>query len=126
MRTGATLNGRALAQTAVTLDASTVTQPGATTAIEENFAPREFLLSQNYPNPFNPKTNIVYQLPMSSKVKIAVFDMTGKEVSILVNEMQSPGDYEIEWDARDYSSGVYICRLEAGPFVSTKKLILLK
>ena len=127
MQSGATLDGRALAQTAVTLDANTVTRLTIISAIENDLAPpHEYSLMQNYPNPFNPVTIIKYKLPLNCNVKLSVFDMTGREVSLLVNEMQNSGNYEIEWNALDFSSGEYFYRLEAGSFVSMKKMIFIK
>jgi hypothetical protein len=88
--------------------------------------PVEFALLQNYPNPFNPVTVINYQLPKSSEVKLGIYNAQGKVVSILVNETQSAGDYNVEWNAGSFPSGVYFYRLEAGSFVSNKKMILIK
>ena len=90
------------------------------------FIPEHFVLSQNYPNPFNPTTVISYQLPVASNVKIAVFDILGREVASLVNEREEAGSHEVRFDGSDLASGVYLYRLEAGSFVQTKKLILLK
>jgi len=126
MQTGATLDGRALAQTAVTLDANTVTRLTIINAVENDLEPQEYSLMQNYPNPFNPVTIINYKLPINCNVKLSVFDITGREVGLLVNEMQNPGNYEVEWNARDYSSGEYFYRLEAGSFVSIKKMVFIK
>lgn len=91
-----------------------------------NPEPEEFTLSQNYPNPFNPATVINYQLPKTSNVKVSIYDATGQEVSILVNESQNAGNHSIEWNATAFSSGVYFYRLEAGSFVSNKKMMLIK
>jgi predicted lipoprotein with Yx(FWY)xxD motif len=88
--------------------------------------PREFSLSQNYPNPFNPSTVINYQLPTSSSVKISIYDAMGREVDILVNKSQNAGNHNVEWNAVNFPSGVYFYRLEAGSFVSNKKMILIK
>jgi predicted lipoprotein with Yx(FWY)xxD motif len=88
--------------------------------------PHEFSLSQNYPNPFNPSTVINYQLPTSSSVKISIFDALGREVNILVNESQNAANHNVEWNAGNFPSGVYFYRLEAGSFVSNKKMILVK
>lgn len=88
--------------------------------------PDEFALLQNYPNPFNPVTVINYQLPMTSNVKLSVYDALGHEVGVLVNESQHAGNHEIEWNASAFSSGVYFYRLEAGTFVSNKKMMLIK
>ncbi len=126
MQTGATLNGRALAQTAVTLDANTVIQPQSETAIGETFAPQEFALSQNYPNPFNPVTMIHYQLPVAGHVTLSVHNVLGTEVTLLVDQEQHAGQYQTAWDAGEYASGIYFYRLQAGPFVSIKKMVFIK
>jgi predicted lipoprotein with Yx(FWY)xxD motif len=88
--------------------------------------PSEFTLSQNYPNPFNPVTVISYQLAKASNVKLTIYDALGQNVSILIDQSQNAGNYNIEWDASAYPSGVYFYRLEAESFVSNKKMILIK
>jgi hypothetical protein len=83
-------------------------------------------LLQNYPNPFNPTTVISYQLPVSSEVRLDVFDLLGRKVATLVNERQSTGTYEVTFDASHLASGVYLYRLQAGDFSVSKKLFLIK
>jgi glucuronoarabinoxylan endo-1,4-beta-xylanase len=83
-------------------------------------------LHQNYPNPFNPSTIIRYELPKSSTVRLSVYDMLGREVSMLVNERKDAGVHEATFDASGLSSGVYLCRLQAGDFVQTRKLLLVR
>jgi sugar lactone lactonase YvrE len=89
-------------------------------------AVREFKLLQNYPNPFNPATVISYQLAVSSQITLRVYDVLGREVATLVNERQAAGSYTASFDASRFSSGVYFYRLEAGSFVQTKKMLLVK
>jgi predicted lipoprotein with Yx(FWY)xxD motif len=88
--------------------------------------PDEFSISQNYPNPFNPSTTINYQLPIAGNVKISIYDALGKNVGTLVNKSQNAGNYNIEWNAANLPSGVYIYKIEAGSFTSTKKMMLIK
>jgi hypothetical protein len=92
----------------------------------ENETPSEYRLYQNYPNPFNPATNIKFQIPVSSLVKLAVYDMTGKEVSLPVNEVMAAGQYEVSFNAGDLSSGAYYYTLTAGDYRETKRMILVK
>jgi len=86
----------------------------------------EFKLNQNYPNPFNPTTIINYQLSKHSVVDLGVFNMIGEKVVTLVSEEQPTGNYIVEWDALSYASGIYLYRIQAGDFVETKKMIMLK
>jgi len=88
--------------------------------------PQIFSLNQNYPNPFNPSTVISYQLPQSSIVTLKVYDIIGREVSTLVSEQKNIGQYEVTFDGSKLASGVYFYRLQAGTYVETKKLLLLK
>lgn len=88
--------------------------------------PTEFKLEQNYPNPFNPTTTIQYQLPQDSKVILKVYDILGSEVAALVNEEQEAGYKEVKFDAINIASGIYVYRLQAGDFISTKKMLLVK
>ena len=85
-----------------------------------------FALQQNYPNPFNPSTKIKYSIPQSSNVLIKVYDVLGSEVETLVNEEKPIGTYELNWNAANLPSGVYLYRLQAGDFVQTRKMILLR
>ncbi len=88
--------------------------------------PDHIALEQNYPNPFNPKTGIRFEVLGVSNVKIAVYDLLGREVAVLVNEKKAPGNYEVSFDGSGLSSGVYFYRLTAGQFVETRKMILMK
>ncbi len=89
-----------------------------------------FRLKQNYPNPFNPETRIGFTVPnrngASSFVKLAVFDVTGKEVEVLVNSELAPGEHFVNFTANTLPGGIYFCRMEAEGYTSTKKLVLLK
>jgi hypothetical protein len=91
-----------------------------------NEIPQRFELYQNYPNPFNPVTTLKFQIPKSDFVKLAIFDVTGREILILVNEELDPGIYETDWDANNYPSGVYFYSLTSGSFTQTKKMVLIK
>jgi N-acetylmuramoyl-L-alanine amidase len=109
------------------IDQLEVVHATPTTAAPEGAAlPTSFELHQNYPNPFNPVTVISYQLPVVSDVKLVVYDVLGQEVAELVNGRQVPGKHEARFDGSDLASGVYFYRLEAGSFVGTRKLMLLK
>ena len=88
--------------------------------------PTGFILSQNYPNPFNPSTKIRYRITQTGKVELKIFNAIGEKVSTLVSEIQSPGKYEIGFDGKELSSGVYIYTISVGDFSKTKKMILLK
>ncbi|MBT8383667.1 MAG: T9SS type A sorting domain-containing protein, partial [Ignavibacteria bacterium] len=88
--------------------------------------PIDFELSQNYPNPFNPNTTIKYQVPELSFVTIKVYDILGTEVATLVNEQKPARSYEVEFDGSGFPSGIYFYQLQAGDFIETKKMVLLK
>jgi Secretion system C-terminal sorting domain/Bacterial Ig domain len=96
------------------------------TSAADQLIPKEVLLAQNYPNPFNPSTNIKFDLPKSSEVRLNVLDMLGREVSVLVSGEIEAGYHEVRFDASGLSSGVYFYRLQVGDFVQTRKLLLLR
>jgi len=92
-----------------------------------NFAnPANYDLFQNYPNPFNPSTKIKFTISDFGFTILKVYDVLGNEVATLVDEYKPAGNYEVEWDANNYPSGVYFYRLQAGEFIQTKKMILMK
>ena len=88
--------------------------------------PNDFSLSQNYPNPFNPSTNISFDIPDASHVKLAIYSILGTEVKVATNEFLSAGKYNVNVDASDLPSGTYFYRLETGSFTQTRKMILIK
>ncbi len=88
--------------------------------------PDKFSLSQNYPNPFNPSTTISFDIPVDSKVRISLFDMSGREVANIVNEFKTAGYYTVNFNGSNLASGAYFYRIDAGNFVDTKKMLLVK
>ena len=91
-----------------------------------NSTVQSFNLFQNYPNPFNPSTKITYTIPELSFITLKVYDVLGNEIAKLVNEEKQIGDYEVEFDGSELTSGIYFYRLQAGSYFETKKMILLK
>ncbi len=85
-----------------------------------------FSLNQNYPNPFNPKTVISFQLPVSNKVTLRVYDVLGNEIANLVNEELSAGEYEVEFKGEVLTSGIYFYQIKAGNYIGAKKMVLMK
>ena len=88
--------------------------------------PLEFKLEQNYPNPFNPSTTIKYSIPQAAFVSLKVYDLLGREVASLINDEKPAGYYEVKWNGENFASGIYFYKIEAGSFVETKKMILIK
>lgn len=112
---GAVINGEVFGDT--TLTAVNESEPGQI---------KDFNLYQNYPNPFNPATNIRYAIPKSGIVKLKVFDLLGREISTLVNKFQSRGNYKVEFNGSNLSSGVYFYRVKFMDKILTKKFLLLR
>ncbi len=99
--------------------------------VEVESQPEVFVLEQNYPNPFNPSTIIAYQLPRAERVKITIYDLSGRQVRELVNEFQHAGSHTAQWDGRSHagqvvSSGLYIYQIQAGEFVQSRKMLFEK
>jgi hypothetical protein len=93
---------------------------------EITLIPSKFALKQNYPNPFNPTTTFQFSIPVSQMTTLKVYDILGREIATLVNEVKSPGTYSVQWDASKLSSGVYMYTLRSGNEFQSKKLVLLK
>ena len=102
----------------------TVSATGTGSIVSE--LPKEYKLYDNYPNPFNPTTKIKFDIPKNGLIKIAIYDMLGREVKMLMNENMTAGSYEVEWNATIYASGVYFYKMTAGSFSSVKKMFLIK
>ncbi len=88
--------------------------------------PLSFALEQNYPNPFNPATTIRYDLPQNTHVKLSIFDVLGRQVSVLVDDEMQAGRYEVAWAPQTTASGIYFYRISAGRFMHVKKMLFLK
>ena len=104
---------------------------GSGLALENDFIPLKYILHQNYPNPFNPITTLQYDLPENGLVNVTVYDMLGRQVKTLINQTQEAGYKSVIWNAtNDYgkpvSAGVYLYQIQAGEYISTKKMVLLK
>ncbi|MCX6122881.1 MAG: CotH kinase family protein [Ignavibacteriales bacterium] len=92
----------------------------------ERIHPTTYVLEQNYPNPFNPTTCITFCIPDKKMVTLKIFDLLGREIALLVNEQKQAGVHSVYWNAVGFPSGIYFYRLQAGSFIETKKLVLLK
>jgi uncharacterized protein (DUF362 family) len=110
-----------------------LSEPGGVDGVKVPNVPDSFVLEQNYPNPFNPATSIGYSVggvgrlsSAASSVKLVVYDLLGREVAVLVNERKEPGDYVATWNAAGNASGIFFCRLTAGDYSATKKMVLVK
>ena len=88
--------------------------------------PEVFALSSNYPNPFNPTTTLPFALPESSEVTIAVYDVTGRRVALLVSGLMAAGHHEVQWRADNLPSGMYLVRMQAGSFSEVRRMTLIK
>jgi uncharacterized lipoprotein YddW (UPF0748 family) len=98
----------------------------ATSVEKEPDVPTAFALSQNYPNPFNPATTIRFSVPQAGRVAIKVYDVLGQEQATLVDDTYAPGVYTVSWNAGRVASGVYFCRMTAGEFAATKRMLLVR
>ena len=104
---------------------------GSGLALENDFIPLKYILHQNYTNPFNPITTLQYDLPENGLVNVTVYDMLGRQVKTLINQTQEAGYKSVIWNAtNDYgkpvSAGIYLYQIQAGEYISTKKMVLLK
>ncbi len=98
---------------------------------KRNFRPDEFTLYRNFPNPFNPATTIRYNLPIKEEVRLVIYDLLGREVKTLVNRVEKAGLKSVIWEGKNntgqnVSSGVYLYRIQAGNYIKSQKMILLK
>ena len=94
--------------------------------VEEESITADYHIYQNYPNPFNPNTTIEYYIPEFSFITLKIYDVLGNEIATLVSEEKSIGSYAVEFDASRLPSGIYFYRLQAGSFIGTKKMVLIK
>jgi hypothetical protein len=108
------------------IDAGLATDCVSTNLNEDDNLPISFSLNQNYPNPFNPTTLISFDLQVSGQVRLVIYDLMGRAVQTLVNGSLSAGSHDVTFDASQLSSGVYLYRLDAPGFISTRKMMLVK
>ena len=130
MNTGVSTSGSVLRADGIKF---AIVQDAAGVGSAASALPSDFALSQNFPNPFNPSTEISYALPVSSTVRLRIFDLLGRVVAVLENDKRSAGFHRIQWDAHALSAGIYFYRIEAVSvadpprrFVSVKKMVLLR
>jgi len=96
------------------------------TSVAGSSAPTSFALRQNFPNPFNPSTVVSCQSPVAGHIRIAVYDVLGREVAVLMDEWKDAGRYSVTWNASGNASGVYFCRMVAGTFVANQRMVMSK
>lgn len=128
-----TWTGGAIGDPALVFNPGDANSHPPVTSVNNEFIASKFVLEQNYPNPFNPTTTIRYSIPVSdvnfasgTNVKLVVYDVSGSEIATLVNDTQSPGNYEVEFNAVGFSSGIYFYRLTTNNVSMVKRMILMK
>ena len=99
---------------------------GVSEAQESRAVPSAYALYPNTPNPFNPGTSIAYDLPEAAEVSLSIYNGLGQQIATLVSAQQKPGHYTVSWDAKEWASGMYFYRLEAGSFSETRRMLLLR
>jgi len=107
-------------------DIVTIKYTQTSTGITSNVITTGYSLSQNFPNPFNPVTKITFNIPRPGFVNLKVFDISGKEIALLINEVKSGGQHSVDFDATAFSSGTYFYRIETGDFTMTKRMMVIK
>jgi hypothetical protein len=107
-------------------DENAGTCDGNVLSLFNGLIPENFSIYNIYPNPFNPVTNIIYGLPEYVNVQIIVYDLSGKQIETLLNQLQTPGYHSVNWDANNSPSGVYLIRMDSGGFTQTQKVVLVK
>ncbi|HMD13461.1 MAG TPA: T9SS type A sorting domain-containing protein, partial [Bacteroidota bacterium] len=100
--------------------------PDSITAVHEQEFPYGFVLYQNYPNPFNPTTIIGFRIAKMGLVVMKIFDIDGKEMATLISGTMLPGYHQVSWDATGFASGIFFCRLTAGGYQQTRKIIFVR
>jgi fibronectin type 3 domain-containing protein len=118
LKVTANLDGKYFGETPLTT--------GSIIVHSQDLIPTEFALNPAYPNPFNPITTISYDIALDGQVKLAVYDLQGRLISELTNEIQSAGNYSINWNANEFASGIYILRMTTSEYQSSQRIILLK
>jgi hypothetical protein len=109
------------------IDGLSVYRNDLVTSVEDaQTAPSAFALDRNYPNPFNPATVLRYQVAVAGQVNIAVYDLLGRQIAVLVNEVTAPGSYVVRFDAAGLPSGMYVYRMSAGGFSAARSMMLVK
>ncbi|MGB5529792.1 MAG: T9SS type A sorting domain-containing protein, partial [Ignavibacteriaceae bacterium] len=103
-----------------------INQGGVTLLSDDKLNPGGFILTQNYPNPFNPSTTISFSITSAGFTSLKVYDVLGNEVETLLSEEKPVGTYEVQFNASNLSSGVYLYKIQAGNSVETKKMVLMK
>jgi hypothetical protein len=128
VRTGSTETRMETATITLTLTADTQAEAVFTidTSTEERDAPFATALAQNFPNPFNPSTVVGYQLSVTGRARLSVYDLLGREVAVLVDDVMPAGEHSVTFDASNLASGVYVYRLMVGAEVHTKRMTLIK
>ena len=94
--------------------------------VDYDVIPNEFVLEDVYPNPFNPTTNIAYSLPITSEISIRIFDIQGREIDVLYDNIQDAGSHMLVWDASSFATGIYFVKMSSGSFTGMKKIMLIK
>jgi hypothetical protein len=101
-------------------------EPVTVEELQQKVLPSGYRLSQNVPNPFNPTTTIAYDLPKASNVTLTLYTITGQKLAVLVDGHQNAGYHTVRFDGSDLATGVHLYRLEAGEFVKTRRMVLVK
>jgi hypothetical protein len=104
----------------------TAVEPLTINVLQRETSPVTFQLDAAYPNPFNPSTTITYRLPKTSEVELNIYNLLGQKVATLVSKKQPAGQYQVQWDASNFASGIYYYIIKAGEFRQVKKMILLR